>query len=356
MEFDLDAYDYTLPQERIAQSPATPRDAARLLLLSPPAAPEHYTFRDLPELLPEGCVLILNNTRVRPARAKGVKESGGALELMWVPEPRLEGTDRGRFLTRGRLRRPGTRLHVGQTCLVFVQRDQDTTAILRTLDGSPIAEVLKDHAQIPLPPYIERPQGPTEEDRERYQTIFAEQPGAVAAPTAGLHFTQETLNQLTSRGIEVGQITLHVGPGTFLPVRCQDVRDHRVLAEPTSIPETTCALLQTAKETGRPIIAVGTTVVRSLEGAAIRALDDPGAPLLRSGSSLEDLVILPGHTFRVVDGMITNFHLPKSSLLLLVSALVGREALLASYEEAVQKQYRFYSYGDAMYIPPRSQP
>ncbi len=349
IEYELDAYDYVLPEDLIAQYPSEHRDASRLLQVPRAGAIRHGTFSDLAETIPNGSVLVINDTRVVPARAYAHKASGGQIELLRIPDPTATDAAEGRFLARGRLKRPGIKLHLGEDVLEFVRRESDSSVILRALSRPSLDSIFQDQATIPLPPYIRRPDGPTQEDRIRYQTVYANEPGAVAAPTAGLHFTPELLDRLTQKGVEIARLTLHVGPGTFLPVRTDDIREHRVLAEPCQITAEFATRIREAKSAGRPIIAVGTTSVRALEGAALRASPNT---LIADGSTKESLVIIPGHDFRVVDGLITNFHLPRSSLLLLVSAFLGRQRLLDAYAEAVMHGYRFYSYGDSMFIPP----
>jgi len=351
-DLDLDLYDYDLPPERIAQQPAERREESRLMVLPAEGVPEHRGVRDLPELLAPGTLLVVNDTLVVPARLAGRKESGGALELLRVPDPDLDGREEARFLVNGaRLKRPGSRVRVRETFAELVRREQDGSVVLRLVSGPDFEELIERAGAVPLPPYISRPEGPTDEDGDRYQTVYARRPGAVAAPTAGLHFSRELLSLVAARGVEIAALTLHVGPGTFLPVRCRDVRGHSVLAEPVTVPETTARAVGAAKAAGRPVVAVGTTVTRTLEGAARRS-GSTEAPA--HGSWAEDLTILPGYRFEVVDGLLTNFHLPRSSLLLLVSALAGRRRLLDAYAEAVASGYRFYSYGDAMLIPPRA--
>ncbi len=352
-DFDREAYDYPLPPEAIAQLPAPRRDGSRLLALTGDGLEDHL-FTALPELLPEGTLLVQNDTRVVPARLYGEKETGGRVELLRIPDPDFEAqgpTPRARFLARGKLNRPGIRVRVGAALLTFCGRDPDGSAIFELTDGPPLDRLLDTLGSLPLPPYIARPEGPNARDAERYQTVYAAAPGAVAAPTSGLHFTPEVFAALARRGVEVARLTLHVGPGTFQPVRHRDVREHRVLAEPATIPAPLVEAIVRARGRGAPVVAVGTTVVRALEGAALRS-PDPTLPA--PGAHREDLVIIPGHRFRVVDGLLTNFHLPRSSLLLLVSALAGRERVLQAYAHAVATGYRFYSYGDAMLITPEA--
>ena len=350
-DLDLDEYDYDLPPERIAQRPAERRDESRLMVLPAGGPPEHRGVRDLPELLAPGTLLVVNDTLVVPARLAGRKATGGALELLRVPDPELDGRSEARVLANGaRFKRVGTQVHIQETCAELVRREADGSVILRLISGPDFEELIEDAGAVPLPPYISRPEGPTEEDGDRYQTVYARKPGAVAAPTAGLHFSRELLSAVAARGVEIAAVTLHVGPGTFLPVRCRDVRGHSVLAEPVTVPEATARAVGAARAAGRPVVAVGTTVTRTLEGAARRS---GSAEAPAHGSWAEDLTILPGYRFEVVDGLLTNFHLPRSSLLLLVSALAGRRRLLDAYGEAVAREYNFYSYGDAMLLPSR---
>ena len=349
----IDAYDFHLPEEQIAQEPAQTRDSSRLMMVPRDQHTSHHNFTDILELLPPKALLVLNDTKVVPARLQAHKESGGAIELLRVPDPENKKLDQARFMARGRLKRPGIKILIGENALELVSKDEDGTVLLKTVSGQSIDSILDNYGAIPLPPYIHRPEGPNEKDNQRYQTVFAAAPGAAAAPTAGLHFTDQLLNQLRDGGIDIAKITLHVGPGTFMPVRVDDIREHKVLAEPTEISDETAHMVNRARYDKRPIIAVGTTVVRTLEGAASRVAEGTD---IEPGWRREDMVVIPGHSFRVVNGLITNFHLPKSSLLLLVSALVGRVRLLKAYEEAVREGYRFYSYGDAMYLPPSNWP
>jgi S-adenosylmethionine:tRNA ribosyltransferase-isomerase len=348
-EASIEAYDYALPEGLIAQEPSAERDLSRLMVLPRQGPVEHRSFSSLRELLPPDAVLVLNDTRVVPARLEAKKETGGAIELLRIPDPSLDDPRQGRFMARGRLKRPGIKIHVGGWTLELIEKDVDGTVLLQSTTNQSITELLESHGSVPLPPYIQRPDGPSDLDSKRYQTVFAREPGAAAAPTAGLHFTEELLRDLSAAGIDIAKITLHVGPGTFMPVRVENIRDHTVLAEPAEISDETAAMLNSARKRRRPIIAVGTTVVRTLEGAAYRVGEEDD---IQAGQYTEDTVIIPGHHFRMVQGLITNFHLPRSSLLLLVSAIAGRARLLEAYSEAIKADYRFYSYGDAMYLPP----
>lgn len=342
---DVAAFDYELPPEAIAQTPATPRDAARLLVLdrARQALADHL-FADLPGLLRPGDCVVVNNSRVIPARVLARDAGGRAVELLFF-EPRAEG--RWRALVR-----PGRRCRAGAPLVVdreprahlrIAGVEPDGPRVVERLDGT-IEGLLAAHGLPPLPPYITRFVAPTAEDRERYQTVYARPPGSVAAPTAGLHFTQSLLEGLRARGAEIHELTLHVGPGTFQPIKAPRVEAHRLPPERVTIPETVARAVNAARAEGRRVIAVGTTTTRALEGAA--AADGTVEP--RDGAV--DLTIVPGYRFRVVDALLTNFHLPRSSLLVLVAAFAGRELVLKAYEHAIHAGYRFYSYGDATLI------
>ena len=326
---ELSDFDYELPRELIAQQPLAERDASRLLVLPRAGGPlEHRSVRDLPSLLRPGDLLVLNDARVIPARLHGRKAgTGGAVELLLV-EP-LGGAD---WLALGQASKPlraGAVVEVLGSAVEIVQiRGGGELVVRLPLEGEKLWEFLDRAGEVPLPPYIEHK--PDARDAERYQTVFARERGAVAAPTAGLHFTPELLAQLP-----VAYITLHVGPGTFLPVRAQRIEEHRMHRERYFVPDTTARALQKASR----VIAVGTTALRTLEASR-------GAP----GAGSTDLFITPGYEFRAVQGLFTNFHLPKSTLLMLVSAFAGRERILAAYREAIAQRYRFFSYGDAMVI------
>jgi S-adenosylmethionine:tRNA ribosyltransferase-isomerase len=307
-------------------------------------AVEHRAFSDLPELLRAGDLLVVNRSRVLPARLLGTRASGGAAEVLLV---RDEGEGRWEAMVRpGRHLRPGQRVTVDEDLSVVIETEAlgaDGRRRVRLLSRRrDIAGALERCGHVPLPPYIRRPDRP--EDRARYQTVYAREPGSVAAPTAGLHFTPELLGRLEAQGVARAEVVLHVGPGTFRPVTAEDVRDHRLEAEPFLVPAETAAAVGEAKASGRRVVAVGTTTVRALEAAA--AADGT----VTAGPGRTDLVAIPGFRFRVADALVTNFHLPRSSLLLLVSAFAGRERVLAAYAEAVRAGYRFYSYGDAMLV------
>jgi S-adenosylmethionine:tRNA ribosyltransferase-isomerase len=344
----LAQFDFDLPPELIAQEPAARRDLARLMVVDRAGgAPRHSSVGDLPGHLRPGDLLVANDTRVIPARLRGRTPTGGRVELLALHAGVAVAGGPPRWIC---MARPAKRLHAGakialdggaQACVTRML-DHGRCEVELAL-GEPVLDYLQQHGEVPLPPYIRRPSGPHPEDRLRYQTIFARAPGAVAAPTAGLHFTQELVGQLQRVGIDVVTLTLHVGPGTFLPIRNEDPARHVMEPEWYEIPAQTVAAITSARADRRRVVAVGTTTTRALESAA-------ASGELRAGSGWADVFITPGHEFRVVDALFTNFHLPKSTLLLLVSAFAGRETILAAYREAVAARYRFYSYGDAMLI------
>jgi S-adenosylmethionine:tRNA ribosyltransferase-isomerase len=338
-------FDYDLPPELIAQEPLAQRDASRLLVLDrKTGALRHHVFRDLPSLLRPGDLLVVNRSRVFPARLLGRRAGGGEAEVLLL---RDLGGDIWEALVRpGRRLRVGARVHVDDGLQVEVlggPAPADGRRRVRLLARSgDAARELERLGHVPLPPYIRRADRPG--DRVRYQTVYAQERGSVAAPTAGLHFTPELLAGLRPRGIERAEVVLHIGPGTFRPVQVEDVRDHAVPAEPYVVPEETSAAVSRTRARGGRVVAVGTTTTRVLETAA----DDHGR--VTAGEGETGLVIAPGYRFRAVDVLVTNFHLPRSSLLLLVSAFAGRERILEAYAEAVRLEYRFYSYGDAMVV------
>jgi S-adenosylmethionine:tRNA ribosyltransferase-isomerase len=343
----IDEFSFDLPPGQIAQHPPAARGASRLMVLDRAAATWcHDEFLRLPRWLRAGDLLVRNDTRVIPARLRGEREGGGAVEILLL---RREGQQPGAevwscLAKPGRRLRPGAsaRLSGGIVATWLDEADEDGVRRARFQAARPIVEMLEEVGEVPLPPYIDR--SPTESDREAYQTVYARSPGAVAAPTAGLHFTPESLDLLRAKGIEVADLTLHVGPGTFLPVRTARVEEHRIASEPIEIPQATARAVATAIGEGRRIVAVGTTTVRALEAAASDLVEGRG----RAGEA--SLLIVPGYRMRIVNALITNFHLPRSTLLMLVAALAGPELVLAAYREAVARGYRFYSYGDAMLI------
>jgi S-adenosylmethionine:tRNA ribosyltransferase-isomerase len=341
----ISAFDYELPDNLIAQEPLAERDAARMLIVDRAAHTWHDShFKDLPRQLAADDALVLNNTRVFPARLRGRRVPfGGAVELLLAREVERN--------TWEALARPARRLRVGDRIEfadglleAHVAESLDNGIRVITFDTTENLEDLIDRiGEPPLPPYINRAGG-IEEDRHRYQTVYASERGAIAAPTAGLHFTPRILEAVKACGVHVAEITLHVGYGTFEPVRVADAVKHKVAAERFSVSETTAKILNEARARGGRIIAVGTTTVRALESAA----SSDGQLAAQSGAA--SLTIIPGYEFRIVDALLTNFHLPKSSLLMLVSAFAGRELVLAAYRHAVEEGYRFYSYGDCMLV------
>jgi S-adenosylmethionine:tRNA ribosyltransferase-isomerase len=340
----LDDFDYHLPEELIAQEAFNDRSASRLMTVDRASGAIGDTaFASIGELLRADDLLVVNDTRVIPARLFGAKESGGRVEVFLVK--RLAG-DRERWECLIRASKPpragGTLFLAHGVSAVIEGRSADESWILEFSPSEGFAEWLERSGSIPLPPYIRRPANAS--DRERYQTIFALEKGAVAAPTAGLHFTPELLEELRNKGVTVLSLTLHVGLGTFQPVRVDDLRDHRMHRERYHLPEATAAAVNDRKRRGGRVVAVGTTVVRTLEHAA------QADGTVAAGSGETDIFMYPGYDFRIVDAMLTNFHLPKSTLLMLVAAFAGRELVLRAYEEAVTRRYRFFSYGDAMFI------
>ncbi len=336
-------FDYPLPEELIAQAPVTPRDASRLLVLPAAGEPRHQLFTDLPALLSPGDLLVFNDTRVIPARLVGRKESGGKVELL-LCEPLQGGMGRA-WRAMGQASkpiRPGAVLSFdGLEARVDAALGEGFYDVTLDREGEELEAALARAGQVPLPPYIRRPATP--EDAERYQTIWARAPGSAAAPTAGLHFSERMVEDLGRRGVARAAVTLHVGPGTFLPVRAEDLAGHRMHGERYRVPPEAAAAWAECRARGGRVVAVGTTTVRTLESAF-----DGGA--VRAGDGRTELFIRPGHTFRAVDALVTNFHLPRSTLLVLVCALAGTERVLSAYREAVARRYRFFSYGDAMLL------
>ncbi len=378
LDRSLAGYDYELPQELIAQNPALPRDTSRLLLVNSPntgkhLAPLDHIFRDLPELLHSGDLLVMNNTRVLPARLYGRKSTGAEIEVLLLEERRqncwlalvkpgkrfkagaeiifaargVGGQGEQKIISPSLLVSPSPCLPPSSSLTATVlETDEATGGRLLQFDlpeGVSLVELLDVYGEVPLPPYITQ----SKAQSEQYQTVYAQYPGAIAAPTAGLHFTPELLQRLRDRGINQAFITLHVGVGTFRPVEVENVNTHKMHEEFIQVPPETVEQIRATKASGGRIIAVGTTVTRALEGAA-------KSGNLQRFSGKTDLFIYPGYEWQVVDGLITNFHLPRSSLLMLVSALIGRERLLNIYQQAIASQYRFYSFGDAMLILPEA--
>jgi S-adenosylmethionine:tRNA ribosyltransferase-isomerase len=354
-DFDLQAYNYDLPEKNIAQHPAEQRDNSRLLVLHHPSGrTAHRRFADIVDLIAAGDLVVINDTKVFPARLNGIKQTGGRIEVFLLGFPEVtETTANGSaaqaiaLLKASKRPKPDSMITIGAdlSCKVLEVLEEGKARLeLRYGKGADLAALLARYGQIPLPPYIERKKGSTDEDRQRYQTVYAGAPGAVAAPTAGLHFTNALLQTISDRGAAVSRITLHVGYGTFAPVRTERIEDHNIHREFVIIPPETAARINATKKNGGRIWAIGTTTVRAIEFAADENQQ------VRPLADWCGLYILPGYRFKVIDNLITNFHLPCSSLMFLVSALCGRETLLNCYREAINRDYRFYSYGDAMAI------
>lgn len=330
-------FDFDLPDELIAQFPPAVRGGSRLLHVDAHGVLADRWFRDLPSLLRPDDLLVMNDTRVIKARLFGHKDSGGKLELLI--ERVISDFEALAFIRASHAPKPGSQIVLADDTRVDVIARQDDLTQLRF--PHPVLSVLDQHGLLPLPPYIEH--APTPDDEARYQTVYANEPGSVAAPTAGLHFDDAMLNTLREQGVRTAQVTLHVGAGTFQPVRVDNIADHTMHSERYTIPQDTVdAILETRTRGGR-VIAVGTTSLRTLEAAA------RSGPLV-ADSSETDIFITPGYRFSVVDALITNFHLPKSTLLMLVSAFSGMNAIRAAYAHAIAERYRFFSYGDAMFL------
>lgn len=352
-DFTLKAYDYPLPPENIAQHPADKREDSRLFVLHRTTdSREHKHFTDIVDLLQPGDLLVINDTKVFPARLLGRKDTGGKAEIFLLSYPQtatdtLSSATATALIKSSKRPRPGSVITVNEhlSCTILEHLDGGRVKIALHYDQHQgLPEILKHHGQIPLPPYIARTNGSTAEDSRRYQTVYADQPGAVAAPTAGLHFSETLLEKIRKKGVEIAKVTLHVGYGTFAPVRTEAILDHTIHHEYVHISQENAEKINRVRQGGGKVWAVGTTTVRALEFAG----NEAGEVQVTDGWC--DLYIVPGYQFRVIHNLITNFHLPQSSLLFLVSALCGRERLLDCYRQAIQQGYRFYSYGDAMVI------
>jgi S-adenosylmethionine:tRNA ribosyltransferase-isomerase len=355
----LSAYNYELPPDRIAQSPAVPRDTSRLLVVQDRTQHQHQIFRDLPNWLRSGDLLVMNNTKVIPARLQGLKIGGAKVEVLL-----LEAIAPHQWLA---LVKPGRRLQPGaviefipigqdsptpEVRATVLDRDEATGGRLLefTIAGDrPLLEVIDRFGTMPLPPYITG----RDSEPEQYQTVYADREGSAAAPTAGLHFTPELLEKLAAIGVNHCFVTLHVGVGTFRPVEVDDITQHQMHGEWIEVTSKIVEAIAATKAQGGRVIAVGTTTVRSLEGAA-NAHDGPWDGQLKPFCGKTEMFIYPGYQWRVVDGLITNFHLPQSSLMMLVSALIGRSRLMSLYESAIEQGYRFFSFGDAMLVLPEA--
>jgi S-adenosylmethionine:tRNA ribosyltransferase-isomerase len=336
--YRLSDFDYELPEELIAQSPASERTASRLMLVAGSRI-EDKRFTELAELFAPGDLLVLNDTRVIRSRLHGRRATGGRVELLLE---RIVAPDEAWMqLSASHPPKPGGRIALpGGTSAIVIEREGRFFRLRFELDG-PLDDYLDRYGEVPLPPYIARE--PRADDAERYQTVYARHPGAVAAPTAGLHFDESMLERLRSRGIDLAYVTLHVGAGTFQPVESEDIARHRMHSERFTIPKATVAAIEKARSAKRAVVAVGTTTLRALESAA--SGDD-----ILAGASETALFIRPGYRFRVIDRLLTNFHLPRSTLLMLVSAFAGFGHIRRAYAHAVRERYRFFSYGDAMLL------
>jgi S-adenosylmethionine:tRNA ribosyltransferase-isomerase len=338
-----DDFHFILPPELIATEPPAARESARLMTIDRSSGIiAETTISSLPELLRPSDLLILNDTKVIPARLHGHKTTGGKVEIFLVRRLAGEGERWEALLRSSKPFLPGAVITLPEEVIAtVVSTGSEETRVISFSGTDDFFTWLDRNGAVPLPLYIKRE--PHEKDRDRYQTVFAKERGAVAAPTAGLHFTQSLLDRIKSKGVEIATITLHVGLGTFMPVRTEELREHRMHSERYSIPAETISAVERCRVAGGRVIAVGTTVARTLEYAAVG--DIPGA-----GEGEADIFIYPGYEFKVVDALITNFHLPESTLLMLVSAFAGRERTLDAYRRAVEGGFRFYSYGDAMFI------
>lgn len=335
-------FDFDLPDELIAQFPPETRGASRLLHVDATGVCNDRLFRELPSLLRPHDLLVLNDTRVIKARLFGQKDSGGKVELL--VERVLDECEALAFIRASHAPKPGSRIVLADGARIDVLARQDDLTRLRF--PRPVLDVLDALGRLPLPPYIEHT--PTADDETRYQTVYANEPGAVAAPTAGLHFDDAMLEALRKLGIRTAQVTLHVGAGTFQPVRVDAIADHKMHSERYAIPQATVDAIRETRARGGRVVAVGTTSLRALEAAALEAAAQHKE--LSAGTGETDIFITPGYRFKVVDALVTNFHLPKSTLLMLVSAFAGLDTIRAAYAHAIAERYRFFSYGDAMFL------
>jgi S-adenosylmethionine:tRNA ribosyltransferase-isomerase len=342
----VEEFDFDLPEDRIALRPAAPRDAARLMVVREDGSIEHRIVRDLPDLLRAGDCLVLNDTRVIPARlqgrrlARGETSAGAAIEV--TLHKRVSPSAFRAFVKPAKRLRPGDRIVLGATLSgTIAAREAGEIEIVFDVDGAVLDAAIAEQGEMPLPPYIAGKRKPDARDRSDYQTVYAQRPGSVAAPTAGLHFTPELFDRLAANGVARTQVTLHVGAGTFLPVSVEDTKDHRMHAEWAELSAGTAGVLNRVREDGGRIVAAGTTGLRTLESAA----GDDGR--IHPFCSETALFITPGYRFKAVDVLLTNFHLPRSTLFMLVSAFSGTGKMKSAYAEAIAAGYRFYSYGDA---------
>ena len=345
----ISEFDYNLPEELIAQVPTQKRDLSKMMVLDRETkTTHHHIFKDIVDLIPSDSILILNNTRVIPARLYGEKEGTGAkIEIFLLKE--IEPHKWEALVKPSKRVKPDTLIKISEelSARILAPAEDDGKWFIELIYDGNIYEILAKVGNVPLPPYIERIMTPEEIkklDYERYQTVFAQKEGSVAAPTAGLHFTTEVLDALKAKGVEIGYVTLNVGLGTFRPVKCENILEHKMDSETFEISKETADLINRAKSEGKKLIAVGTTSVRTLE-TAFQQFGE-----IKECKSASTLFIYPPYEFKVVDKLITNFHLPKSTLLMLVSALAGKDFVMNSYKEAIDNKYRFYSYGDCMFI------
>lgn len=342
--FRTSDFDFALPDDQVAQAPTARRDASRLLVLDRASGrTAHHSFADLVDFIPPGDALVLNETRVFPARLLGRRASGAEAEVFLLHPHDGQEKVWTALVRPGAKLKPGRRVEVGPELSVeIVDSTPGGERIVRLVTPLGLAEALDRYGEVPLPPYVDR--SATEEDRERYQTVYARERGSVAAPTAGLHFTPGMLDALQAKGVDIIRLVLHVGVGTFRPVETEDPAEHRMHSEWYQVSETAAAALNATRAAGGSVWAVGTTVTRTLESVA----DEEGR--VHAGEGWTDIFIRPPYRFRAVDCLVTNFHLPRSTLLMLVSAFGGYEPVMAAYREAIQRGYRFYSYGDAMLL------
>lgn len=337
-------FDYNLPEELIAQNPPEKRENSRMLVLdSSERIFEDEYFYNFPNFLRKGDLIVLNNTKVFPARLFGKSETGAKIELFLVQETGDQ--------TWETLARPARRLKTGKKILFgegltakVIDKSEEGRVVVKFNAEKEFDQILDKIGQTPLPPYIKREDGSLDKDRERYQTVFAKERGAIAAPTAGLHFTPEILNEIKNIGVKILEITLHVGYGTFEPVRVEDLSKHKVMSERFEISQNTAEILNKAKDENSRIIAIGTTTTRALESCVSKN------GKFTSGKQIADITVTPGYKFKAINGLLTNFHLPQSSLLVLVSTFGGYKFIMDAYKHAVEESYRFYSYGDCMLI------
>lgn len=346
--WQLSDFDFELPEDRIAQQPTQRRSDSRLLVVADPVKDQQFT--DLLDLLHPGDVLVFNNSKVIPARLYGIKPTGGKVEILI--ERILENQQAVALLRSSKKTTDNTPLTVGgssESAAIVLSRYGETRDRFLLQFNRPILEILEVDGEIPLPPYISH--RPNALDVQRYQTVYAQNPGSVAAPTAGLHFDEPFLQALMDKGIQRASVTLHVGTGTFAPVRVDQIDQHQMHSEWCEISAETAAVINAAKARGSRVVAVGTTSLRTLESGAVRDTAAGDSPRVRAGSWETNLFIRPGYSFQMVDSLLTNFHLPRSTLLMLVAAFIGYDKMRTTYQHAIDARYRFFSYGDAMFCP-----